>query len=240
MIYIGEPTPNCQTENTPVDNGREQSSAAPINADQSSETASETPYVKPPKPAPVFTCAQTGEKLEKDRVLRFVIGPENTLYPDFAEKLPGKEFFVNLYRPTMEAALRDNPFGAEVVIPADMMDQIEKGLRHQALSMLSMTKKAGQLLTGAEKTEGMLKSGKAFIYMTASPKDADTRMTLTFHAQANNAKIVDFFTSDELSKASGANKVHHAALGRGGTASKFFVHVKRMNLFRDQTLNQED
>lgn len=224
MTYIGEFSPNGQTDGTPVDNGREQ------------ET-----YVKPPKPAPSFTCAQSGEKLEKDRVLRFVIGPENTLYPDFAGNLPGTAFYVNLYRPTMEAALKDNPFGADVVIPPNMMDMIETGLRHQALSLLSMTKKAGQLLTGAEKTEGMLKSGKASIYLTASPKDADTRMTLTFHAQENNARVVDFFTSDELSKASGANKVFHAAMGRGGTANTFFVHVKRMNLFRDQTLtNQED
>ncbi|MDB5492233.1 MAG: hypothetical protein JWO78_2082 [Micavibrio sp.] len=236
MITIGEPTPNGQTENTPVDNGREQPTLASISPDQSTDK----PYVKPPKPAPTFTCAQSGEALAKDRVLRFVIGPENTLYPDFAEKLPGKEFFVNLYRPVMEAALKDNPFGADVVIPPNMMDQIEAGLRHQALSMLSMTKKAGQLLTGAEKTEGMLKSGKGSIYLTASPKDADTRMTLSFHAQSNNARIVDFFTSDELSKASGANKVYHAALGRGGTATKFFVHVKRMNLFRDQTQNEED
>jgi predicted RNA-binding protein YlxR (DUF448 family) len=219
LIYAGDLTPADRDDALPGNNGQDETPAI---------------YVKPPKPEPKFTCIQTGEALEKDRVLRFVIGPENTLYPDFAENLPGTAMWCNLYRPTIEAALKGKVFG-DVIIPDNMMEQIERGLRHQALSMLSMTKKAGQLMTGAEKTEGMLKSGKASIYLTSSSKDGDTRQTLTFHAQANNAKIVDFFTSDELSKASGANKVVHAAMGRGGTAKKFFVHVKRMNLFNQQT-----
>lgn len=225
MNYTGDLTPADRDDTLPVDNGREESPAA---------------FIKPPKPEPKFTCIQSGEALEKDRVLRFVIGPENTLYPDFAENLPGRVFYCNLYRPVLEAALNGKAFGPDIVIPADMMQQIERGLRHQALSMLSMAKKAGKLLTGAEKTEAMLKAGKAAIYLTSSAKEGDTRQTLTFHAQATQARIVDFFTSDELSRASGANKVVHAALARGGIANAFFVHVKRMNLVRHpQTLSQQ-
>ena len=228
MTYAGDITPADQTSgNAVITDGGDGTPA---------------PYVKPPKPAPTFTCIQSGEKLEKERVLRFVIGPENTLYPDFSEDLPGQPMWCNLYRPVVQAAIDNHAFGDNVIIPSDMMDQIERGLRHQALSMLSMCKKAGALLTGAEKTETMLKSGKAIVYLTASPKEADTRYKLSFIAQENDARVVDFFTSDELSKASGASKVFHAALGRGGTTAKFFVHVKRMNLFRDQTLTlqQED
>lgn len=229
MIYAGDLTPTDLTPELPVDNGQDGTPATSAPA-----------YIKPPKPAPTFTCISSGEKLEKDRVLRFVIGPENTLYPDFSEDLPGTAMWCNLYRPVVQSAIDTKAFGPDVIIPADMMDQIERGLRHKALSMLSMSKKAGQLLTGAEKTEAMLKSGKATIYLTASPKDADTRYKLSFIAQQNNARVVDFFTSDELSRASGASKVVHAALGRGGTANSFFTHVKRMNLFRDQTQQQED
>lgn len=221
MIYTGDLTPADQNDIVPASSGHDETPAVPAPA-----------YVRPPKPAPTFKCVQTGELLEKDRVLRFVIGPENVLYPDFTNKLPGVALYCNLYRPTMEAALKSKIFGEDVIIPDDMLDQIERGLRHQALTMLSMSKKAGQLMTGAEKTEAMLKSGKAAVYLTSSSREGDTRQTLTFHAHANNAKIVDFFTSDELSKASGANKVVHAALGRGGTAKMFFVHVKRMNLFK--------
>ena len=174
--------------------------------------------------------------MEEERLMRFVIGPEDVLYPDFAGDLPGQPLWCSLYRETLQQAIDQNSFaaatGKTVNIPANIMETIERGLRNQALSLLSMTKKSGHLLTGAEKTEQVLKSGKAGIYLTAAAKDADTREKLSFLAQ--NARVVDMFTSEELSKASGANKVFHAAMTRGGTTERFFTHVKRMNLFRNQ------
>ena len=101
----------------------------------------------------LLLCVQSGEMLDKDRMIRFVIGPGNTLYPDFHEDLPGPVFWCNLYRETVEKAIEEKAFGPDVVIPADIMDQIEKGIRNQAISMISMARKAGQLATRAEKTE---------------------------------------------------------------------------------------
>jgi hypothetical protein len=49
-----------------------------------------------------------------------------------------------------------------------------------------------------------------------------------------DVKIVDLFDSDELSRASGMNKVFHAALMRGALTKRFFANVRRMNLFRQQ------
>lgn len=185
------------------------------------------------KPAPV--CIMSGETLDPDRMLRFVIGPDDALFPDFAENLPGKAVWCNLYRQTMQQAVEadafSKAFGQSVKIPENILETIEKGLRHQALSMVSMARKAGQLVTGAEKTEQVLRSGKAGVYLTAAAKDADTREKLSFLAR-KDVRIVDLFTSDELSQASGARKVFHAGMTRGGVAARFFVHVKRLNLFR--------
>lgn len=199
-------------------------------ADSSSAPVSKTSKAKP---APV--CIMSGETLDPERMLRFVIGPDGTLFPDFAENLPGKAVWCNLYRPTLQQAIDTNAFskafGQDVAIPANIAETIEKGLRHQALSMISMARKAGQLVTGAEKTEQVLRSGKAGVYLTAAAKDADTREKLSFLAR-KDVRIVDLFTSDELSQASGARKVFHAGMTRGGVAARFFVHVKRLNLFR--------
>ena len=228
MIYAGDYSPT------------ETDKAVPDEVRDASPVAGDTPYVKPPKIKKHPVCIQTGTELEEDRLMRFVIGPENTLYPDFSAELPGKILWCSLYRRTVQDAIDSNAFaraaGQDVVIPADMMEQIERGLRHKALSLLSMTKKAGHLLTGAEKTEQVLRSGKAGIYLTAAAKDADTREKLTFLAMNTHppARVVDLFTSEELSRASGANKVFHAVMTRGGTTDRFFIHVKRMNLFRNQ------
>jgi len=227
LIYAGDHSP---TENEADVPGKTRD-AVPA------ESTAEKPYVKPEKVKPLPVCIHTGKPMEAERMMRFVIGPEDVLYPDFAGNLPGKPLWCSLYRETLQEAVDQNSFakaaGKPVTIPADIMAQIDRGLRHQALAMLSMTKKAGHLLTGAEKTEQVLKSGKAGVYLTAAAKDADTREKLSFLAR--EARIVDMFTSDELSKASGANKVFHAAMTRGGTTDRFFAHVKRMHLFRDQT-----
>lgn len=234
MIYAGDHSPtekDATITGTTRDDGARESIA---------ENAADAPYVKPAKVKPLPVCIHSGKAMEEERMMRFVIGPEDVLYPDFSGDLPGKPMWCSLYRETMQEAVRDNSFakasGKTVNIPENIMDQIDMGLRNQALSMLSMCKKSGHLLTGAEKTEQVLKSGKAGIYLTAAAKDADTREKLAFLSQAVNARTVDMFTSDELSKASGANKVFHAAMTRGGTTERFFTHVKRMNLFKK--LNQ--
>lgn len=231
MTYAGdEQTPAELNASMPPDNARH--GDADLRA-QSTDTENRPP--KKGKKAP--SCIVSGEELDTGRMLRFVIGPGDVLYPDFADKLPGTAYWCNLYRPTLDTALRDNAFarvaGKPVVIPTDIHAQIERGLRQQALAMVSMARKAGLMSTGAEKSEQVIRSGKAGIYLTAAQKDADTRMKLTFLAK--KCRIVDLFDSDELSTASGANKVVHAVMTRGGSAERFFDHVKRLNLFLSQT-----
>lgn len=231
MIYAGDHSPT-ETDKAVPDDVRD---ASPV-----ADSAESIPYVKPPKVKKLPICIHTGIEFEEDRLMRFVIGPEDVLYPDFSGDLPGKVLWCSLYRQTVQDAIDCNSFakaaGQDVKIPADLMDQVERGLRNKALAMLSMTKKAGHLLTGAEKTEQVLRSGKAGIYLTSAAKDGDTREKLTFLAlnAPLTVRIVDMFTSEELSRASGANKVVHAAMTRGGTTERFFTHVKRMHLFRNQ------
>lgn len=221
MIYAGEFSPT-EPENGTADDVRGVGPAESI-----AETA------KPKKVKKLPVCIQTGEAKEPERMMRFVIGPDGLLYPDFAENLPGDAFWCSLDRPTLQDALDSRAFqraaGRDVSIRDDILTRIEQGLRRQALSLLSMTRKAGHMVTGAEKTEQILRSGKAGVYLTAAAKDADTREKLSFLAR--DARIVDIFTSDELSGASGANNVYHAAMTRGGTTDRFFVHVKRIHLF---------
>lgn len=227
MIYAGEKTPADLNTVVPDEPRPDDGTIASI----ASGPVTETRQPKNKKPAPV--CVMSGTALELERMLRFVIGPGNTLYADFAENLPGKVFWCNLYGPTLRQALEINPFGSDIIIPGTMLDTIEKGLRYQAITMISMARKAGHLYTGAEKTEQLIKSGKAAIYLTGSDKDADTRMKLTFLA-GDKVRVIDLFSSEELSRASGMNKVFHAALLRGTLADRFFANVRRMNLFRQQ------
>ena len=47
-----------------------------------------------PETGPLRRCAVTRERLPKERMIRFVIGPDRTVVPDLAERLPGRGILV--------------------------------------------------------------------------------------------------------------------------------------------------
>ena len=55
-------------------------------------------------------CALTGKLLTREKTIRFVIGPDNTVIADLSEELPGEGIRLLGYRGTLEASIRDGSF----------------------------------------------------------------------------------------------------------------------------------
>ncbi len=55
-------------------------------------------------------CIVTREALEKDQLIRFVLGPEDEIFPDLAGKLPGRGAWVKSDRAVLEQAVKKNAF----------------------------------------------------------------------------------------------------------------------------------
>ncbi|MEO0566245.1 MAG: DUF448 domain-containing protein, partial [Pseudomonadota bacterium] len=53
---------------------------------------------------PERKCIATGEVRAKTGLIRFVVGPENQIAPDLAEKLPGRGIWVSANRHALEKA----------------------------------------------------------------------------------------------------------------------------------------
>ena len=184
--------------------------------------------------APV-TSPSTHTSATTQSTLRIVVGPDGKAYPDFNATLPGKAVDLPLSKAAIIDAIDRHILGANTDC-TDLIDMIEKALKNRALGMISIARKAGALAVGTEKAEEMIKSGKAAIYLTASPAGSDTRNRLTYHTHATGAVLVDLFTTEELSKACGTEKVMHAALIKGGIAQKFLAETCRTAEFYDKTL----
>ena len=56
-------------------------------------------------------CIATGEILNKEDLLRFVMLEDNTVVPDFKKKLPGKGIYVKNAKSILEKAINNNLFG---------------------------------------------------------------------------------------------------------------------------------
>ncbi len=200
-----------------------------------------------PGSAPVRRCIVSGETGSVDRLLRFVVGPEDVICPDLDRKLPGRGIWVGGRRDLLETAVKKRLFARaakqSVEVAGDLPDQVEAALKQRCLNLLGLAKRAGQLTLGYEKTRGVLLQDPAAILVTARDASAKGREKLLSGAAGKPAgatagarEIVDLFSAAELSLALGRENVVHAALRTGGLADRFMSECRRLKNFRPEAV----
>ena len=179
-------------------------------------------------------CIVTRVVKDEAELIRFVRSPDGTAVPDLARKLPGRGVWVSLDRAVLAEAVKrkafSRGFGAETAAPAGLEDMIRRLLRQQALSLLSLAKKAGEAVAGFMKVEEVLGRGRAKLLFHAAEAAPDGCRKLDKFAAPGVAKIV-MFTTQELDLAFGRSNVVHAAVTKGGLAEKLSDAVRRIEMF---------
>ena len=179
-------------------------------------------------------CAVSREVRPIAELIRFVVSPQGDVIPDLKRKLPGRGLWVSASRRTVAEAVRRHQFSkgfkrdvrAAATLPADT----EALLVRSATEALAMAAKAGQVVSGFAKVEGLLEQGKAEALIHASDGAADGIRKLDAIAGQRSRNIgkspvlaiVTVLTSAELDLALGRSNVIHAAL-LAGPASKTFL-----------------
>src|SRR5262249_16067007 len=112
-----------------------------------------------------------------DDLIRFVAGPDCVLVPDLKRNLPGRGCWVTADRLHVERAAKKKLFAralkAEVQIPADLGDLVDRLLAKAALGALGLARKAGAIAMGAAKVEASVRSGEALAVLHAEEASAD-------------------------------------------------------------------
>ena len=179
-------------------------------------------------------CAVSREVRPIDELIRFVVAPSGDVIPDLKRKLPGRGLWVGASRKTVAEAVRRHQFSrgfkrdvrAAATLPADT----EALLERSCAEALAMAAKAGQVVSGFAKVEGLLEQGRAAALIHASDGAADGIRKLDAIAGQRTANsgespvvpIVTALTSAQLDLALGRSNVIHAAL-LAGPASKTFL-----------------
>ena len=162
-------------------------------------------------------CIVTGKVLEKSALLRFVVGPEAVVIPDFKNKLPGRGVYVSCSSALLHKAVSANLFAKSLkqkVKPMENLEQVvENLLRQSALQAISLAKKAGALITGMDKVSEALKKDKVAFLLEAKDAGDDGRQKIMHLAQ--NTKIFNLFTSEELDQTLDKVNTVHAAFLKG-------------------------
>ncbi len=186
------------------------------------------------KSATMRMCAVSREVRPIDELIRFVVAPSGEVVPDLKRKLPGRGLWIGASRRTVAEAVRRHHFSRgfkrDVRVAATLPADTEALLERSCSEALAMAAKAGQVVSGYAKVEGLLDQGRAEALIHASDGAADGIRKLDAIAgqrsrnigDSHRLPIVTALTSAQLDLALGRSNVIHAAL-LAGPASKTFL-----------------
>lgn len=188
-------------------------------------------------------CAVTRQVHPVSSLIRFVLDPEGQVVPDLKRVLPGRGVWVAATRESVAAAEKNRKkvfgrgFKCEVLIEPGLADRVDALLERSALQALSMTRKAGELVTGYAKVEAALRRDAVAGLIHASDASGDGIRKLAAVAvgreeHSNGCQIVRLFDSTQMDLALGRSNVIHAALLAGQASENFLSRVRDIDRFR--------
>lgn len=188
---------------------------------------------------PERRCIVTGQSGATDCLIRFVLAPDGNAVPDIAGKLPGRGAWLTSDRALIEKAVKKRLFSRAFRQPVetmpDLADRLDEMLATRLIDLISLARKAGQAITGAEKVRARIKEGAAGVLLQASDGAMDGRAKLSALARAvGDGQIteVSVLTADELGLAFGREFAIHAALDAGGFAARVRADAVRLSGLR--------
>jgi predicted RNA-binding protein YlxR (DUF448 family)/ribosomal protein L30E len=179
-------------------------------------------------------CIVTREALEKDQLIRFVLGPEDEIVPDLAGKLPGRGAWVKADRAVLEQAVKKNAFAkafrGAVKLAPDLVERVGRLLDQQILDLLGLARRSGLLVTGFEKADTALRTGRAVLLIEAGDAGKEGRSKLARHTLPG-VEIWAPLTAEQLGRAIGRDHAVHVAVGPGGLAERLKIALRRQRGF---------
>ena len=178
-------------------------------------------------------CIATGELLPKARLIRFVVGPDQTIVPDINGKLPGRGIWVSADRAALDKVVTKKLFARAakqpVEVPAGLTEQVEALLVKRLIELVGLARKSGQAIAGFEKVKDWL--GKEDVKVLLQSSDGSERGKTKLWTP-EGARYVGWLTRDELGQAFGRESVVHAAIGAGGLAPRVVEEAARLKALR--------
>ena len=178
----------------------------------------------------------TRQVMDESCLIRFVAGPDGSVVPDLARKLPGRGLWVAADRASIDAAASKNLFARAAKAPLkaapDLSDMVERLLMRRCLEQLGLARREGVLISGFEKAAAAIRSGRAAWLIEASDGAADGRGKLLALARHQTTRVCGVWSAEDLSLALGLENAIHAVLLAGGRADRWTVEVERLAGFR--------
>lgn len=186
---------------------------------------------------PERKCIATGEVHPKYGLIRFVVGPDATVYPDIMGKLPGRGIYVSADRGAFAKASKKGAFAraakAQVKVPESLADDVEAQIARRVVDLISLARKSGEAIAGYEKVKDWLVKEEAEVLIQAVDGSGRGKSKLS---TPHYGSYIGWLTAEELGAAFGRQTVIHCALAGGGLTKRVVEEAQRLKGLRENTL----
>lgn len=174
-------------------------------------------------------CVLTREQGQPELMVRFVLSPGGVVVPDLDARLPGRGIWLSARRDVIEQARAKGVFSraarAQVVVPEDLLSQVEAGLARRMIEVVGLARRAGQAVSGFVKAREWVTQRKAGVVVHA--RDGSQEELERLLSGRRDTPVVDALTSEDLAKVFGRERVVNVALAAGGLATRLCCENKR-------------
>jgi predicted RNA-binding protein YlxR (DUF448 family) len=178
--------------------------------------------VEEPETGPLRRCIVTRERLEKAAMIRFVIGPDRSVVPDLAARLPGRGIWLSAKADVLETARAKGGFAraarGPVNVPADLAGIVRTGLLRRITELLGLTRRAAQ---------ATVRAGRAGLVVQAT--DGSAEECARFRSGAPDAlRVIAPLDGAALGAVFGRDRVVHVAVTPGRLADALAEETARL------------
>lgn len=188
---------------------------------------------------PLRRCIVTRERLPKEQLIRFVVGPDKTLVPDLTATLPGRGIWLSASGDVLETARAQGGLGrvfaraarGPVVVPSDLSGVLEAALARRIGELLGLARRAGQAVAGFDKAREWLRAGRSRLILQASDGSAAERARF-LSGGGEGVTVVDPLTAAALGQVFGRDHVVHVAITPGRLSERLAMEAGRLEGLR--------
>lgn len=178
-------------------------------------------------------CLVTGQVQPREQLLRFVVDEAGRVWPDIAEKLPGRGVWVGCSAPPLEQAVRKNLFAKAfrrtVSVDPALVATVSAQLRQQLLNLLGLCRKSGLTVQGLPQVLAAAQQGRLTLLMLATDAGQDGPDKLARYFKA--ADISQLLDSPALGQALGRDQAVYVGLTPHRLTTALRVAAQRFSGF---------
>ena len=190
-----------------------------------------------PETGPLRRCVVTRERGERERMIRFVVGPDRQIVPDLTATLPGRGIWLSARGDVIETARKRGAFAraarGQVTVTEDLLAVLDAGLVRRIGELLGLARRAGQAVAGFQKAREWLAAGRIRLVVQAMDGSAAECQRFLSGAPADLA-VVTPLDAVALGTVFGRDQAVHVVVAPGNLAARLRLECERLAGLRGQ------